>query len=236
MFAKVLTLTALVCLPLFAKTPTRIAAEVEEGINADEQSLSSHSVVLQSLRDRVDAAMTSALNVAAEELDSRGYQADANDIRMTWAIEYHYSMFYESRNIGDHKPVSQWVADKYNTIEFLLGRDFCIKSHIADIKTINYAVPVVFRPCSFPMDNVQGERSVEYKRHFCGGASGDDTYNGLVPVVTYWAVYIGCSAATSGTGFVFVCGIAGTLGEKIIQNYVAASMSDRIYNKVCGGN
>lgn len=218
------------------KTPTKVASEIEDDVMADLDSVQTSHPTLYKLRSRVDFAMNGALYLAFYELRKKGQVALANQIQNDWEKVYEKTMFRtpSMRDIGDHAPLNKFIADSYDKIEFVLGQSFCISSHIADIKSLNFGIPVVFKPCSFPMDKIIDPRKVEYKRHFCGGVPGDDTYNGVMPVVSYWAVYIGCTAATSGLGFMPVCGLVGGVGEKIIQNFVAPAMSDRIFTRACG--
>lgn len=228
---KWLLLLLVVC-NLSIGSPLQIAAEIEKEISSETRDF-------PKLKKRVDAAMTQALKIAAEELKKKGHGAEAEDILRQWSFWYGSSLQYANRNknIGDHKPISEWVKEKYNIIEFILGVELCKKLHISDIKSLNHGFPVVVNPCVFPMDSVQGTRIDEYKRHFCGGPSGDDTYYGVVPVLTYWAAYIGCGVGTSGVGasgvgFIGICGLAGTLAERII-GFVADDISDKLFTRMC---
>lgn len=227
---KVLTLILFVCLFLackeaFPKTPTRIAAEIEEEFESDSREL-------RNLKWRTDISMNAAIQLAATHLKKANRYDVADELLLTWEAVYEKSMFKHARGIGDHPPIFQWLSDRYRTIEFILGRDFCINSHIASIHTINHAVPVVFRPCSFPMNDVAGDRKDEYRRHL----AKDDQYgyHGLGMEISYWAFYLGCSTVTAGTGFVLVCGIGAGITEKILGTFVLPKMSDRIYTRACG--
>ena len=225
---KVLALILLLCLFLsvdaIPKSPTRMAAELESELESDNKQMAA-------LMRRTDAAMDAALTLAMKELKKRGRADVADDLLMGWEGQYQRTLFHGERGIGDHTPISQWLSERYRTIEFILGRDFCINSHIASIHTINHALPVVFKPCSFDMNGVQHERVVEYVNHFA--KDQDYGYHGLGMEVSYWAMYIGCSAATAGTGFVFVCGLAGGITEKILGNFVLPGLGEKIYRSRC---
>lgn len=206
--------------------PLQVAADIEAQIDADK---SLDMPVIKKLSDR---AINSALQLAAVELKKKGKIIEADDMMMEWKSIYGSSLKYMGRKIGDHKPLSQWLKEKYDLIEFVLGVEVCKKLHLSDIKSLNHGFPVVVKPCTFPMDQVTGTRKDEYKRHFCGGPHGDDTYYGVIPVVTYWAAYTGCTIGTMGTGFVLVCGLAGNTAEKLI-GMVADDLSDRLFDRVC---
>lgn len=207
-----------------SKTPTRIAAELESELEADNKEMAA-------LMRRTDQAMNGALELAAKELRNKGRDDIADELIMTWEGAYQRTMFHENRGIGDHKPINQWLSERYRTIEFILGREFCINSHIATIHTINHSLPVVFNPCTFEMDGVQNERLIEYVNHFA--KDQDYGYHGLGMEVGYWVTYLGCSSVTAGTGFVFVCGVAAGITEKILGTFVLPKMGEKIYKNRC---
>ena len=221
-----LIITLLLACNVSLALPLQVAAEIEAQIDSDT---SLDMPVIKRLSDR---AIDSAINLAAQELRKKGKHAEAEDMLMEWKSIYGSSLKYMGRQIGDHKPLSQWLKEKYDLIEFVLGVDICKKMHLSDIKSLNHGFPVVVKPCSFPMDSVTGTRKDEYKRHFCGGPQGADTYYGVIPVVTYWAAYGTCIGATMGTGYVLVCGLAGNTAERLI-GMVADDLSDRLFDRVC---
>lgn len=221
---KVLSLLLLFCFPVFSDnygTPLQHSARVEQDILNGK------------LAARTEEAMTNLIGVAYGELRKKGHKYEAETMQNEWYSTYR-QMFRNyanaMRDIGDHKPLSQWLADKYTMLEMVLGVTACKQTHLSDIKTFNFTIPVVFRPCTFPMDAIGGERINEYRNHFSEG----QTYYGLVPVTTYWVVYGVTTAATMGGGFMFVAGLAGSLAEKLIA-VVTPKMSDKVYNKFCGG-
>lgn len=129
------------------------------------------------------------------------------------------------RDIGDHKPLVEWLATFYDRLEFILGVGVCKATHLSDIKTFNFCIPVVFKPCTFPMDGVTGERSDEYKRHFAEG----DVYYGLLPVTVYWLAEVPCLMA----GGAIVCGIVSGGAEYLVAKFVAPKVSDRVFERAC---
>ncbi len=229
---KYLILMALVCLPCFSDTNEElIARRVGREIKNDT------SKTFEVLKKKSDMAMNAALDLAVQELRKKGEEQVANNLEIEWAFFYGKSLFKNPRGIGAHKPINKWIADQYELIESILGRDFCIRSHIADIKSLNYGVPVTVDPCKFPMDGIEGMRATEYKRHFCGKSPKvqDEPYFGTVPVVTYWTVYVGCLAGTSGTGYSFACGFSAEIAERVCASYIAPGLSDFTFKKACGG-
>lgn len=207
------------------KSVFKIVAEIEE-------ELLNETTGMPKVRKRVDAYTDRALKMASFHLREKGAISLADNIDYEWETYYGGSLF-EGRGIGAHKPVWKWLAEKYETIEAVLGRDFCVRTHIASLKTFNFTPTVVFN-CNFEMDGLNIERKAEYRKHFCGGSGVDEEYWGLVPELTYWAVYIGVSAATAGTGFVVVSGLVGNVAEKLMA-LIADDLSDRVFDRFCGG-
>lgn len=169
------------------------------------------------------------LRKAAYKLSVEGFQSNAENIYYDWTETYQYMLLDSARDIGDHSPLSTWLALTYAVIEADLGVEVCKATHLSDIKTFNYAIPVVFKPCSFSMDMITIARNEEYKDHFAKGA----IYEGLVPVLTYWAVELPCIVSTSGLAS-FVCSPISSLAEKFMGNRIAPSLSDRIFHGLCG--
>jgi hypothetical protein len=221
-------LLCVLAIPCHARTPGRIAAEIEQAILDDSDDMPRFKSI-------VDQAVNRALSDACQALRDKGeYQLPAS-IEYEWQTYYNSSIFV-IRNIGDHKPISQWLSQKYEMIELILGRQFCITTHIAALKTFNSGIPVVFHPCTFPMDSVVGSKSDEYKHHFAGHSINvpEEPYNGVVPEAVFFAVEISCMAGTTGVGS-FLCGIAAGIGEKLMATYIAPKLSDRIYSRRCEG-
>lgn len=223
-------LLLMLCVPVYAKTGLQIARKIEADILSDTDNFSN-------LRACANEAVNRLLWVAETELSKAGREDLALRISNEWADLYGNSLFNATHGIGDHKPLSQWLANTYDSIEFVLGKDFCIRSHLADLKTFNFTPQVVIKPCTFDMGTVTTDRMTEYRYHFCGGpgCSEPNGYMGLMPVLVYWSVYGGCMLATSGTGFLVVCGLAGEGIEKMVDHFVAGKLSDRIYSKFCLG-
>lgn len=232
----------LLAVQCFADTPRQIArqiqSEIEDDVSSDLGIANSQSLLAAPrTRIRVDQAINRVLQVATEELTKQGYPQLSLSIHHEWVTTYGATMFLPPEGIGAHKPLAEWLAKTYDNIEMALGKDFCLYSHIADIKTLNFATPIVFTPCTFPMDGILGDRSNEYKNHFCGRSTQTtEYYQGEIPVVTYWVTYLGCDAATSGIGFAFVCGIGAGIGEQIMANEFAPKLSDDVYFHFCTNN
>jgi hypothetical protein len=197
----------------------RVVADIEQG----------------KLAERTDKSIEKLVKFAAGQMYKKGFKKEAEQIRDEYDKQFagyltkmsRYSLF---TNIGDHKPLSDWLATTYEKIESALGFTVCETLHLTDIKTLNYGLPIVFNPCDFDMGAITDARLVEYRRHFSGKCDGEK-YHGVAPVVTYWTAELICTIATWGSGFLFCSPIAG--GAEFIMQKVAPKLSDKIYDMAC---
>lgn len=182
------------------------------------------------LSQRTEAALDMLIRVAEGELKKKGAILEGASMRAEWDqdIRYQFRKFVNSKDIGDHAPISLWLSEKYQMLEFILGVEVCKATHLSDMHTLNHAIPIVFRPCTFPMDAVQGQRIDEYRRHFSHG----QVYYGLVPVTGYWVVYASVTTASAGTGFIYFSGLIASAAEKLIS-FVTPGLSDKLYRAAC---
>jgi len=224
---KIILLSLFLVSPLFA-TPVSVVADVESHIMHD-------NVDLSYLKRFIDDGMNAALNKAIDALNEKGEYRLSQEIQNEWAYRFHRTLFMDSHDIGDHLGISTWINDTYRKIEQILGRDFCVESHIAAMLTFNSA-NVVVKPCSFPMDQIKDPRKVEYNHHFAGrNPTSTSKYNGVVPEASYFAMELACLAGTSGAGS-FVCSVAAGIAERLMSEFVASPLSDYVFDKACGGS
>lgn len=185
------------------------------------------------LAARTDAAIEALIQRSVKELLKAGHVAYAEDLEKDFNIHFrgYLSRGYEADygDIGDHKPLVQFLATAYDKIEAAIGVDACKMLHLSDIKTLNFTIPIVFKPCVFDMGTVKGERKDEYRRHFAMGV----VYYGLMPVIVYWGVAIPCVLVTSGIA-TMACGPVATAAEFACGKFVAPKLSDVLWDRACG--
>lgn len=128
-----------------------------------------------------------------------------------------------AKGIGDHAPISEWVAKWYARLEAKFGQRFMEVTRLKDLKTFNYGIPVVFSPTGEArvVPIVPWERQ-DYVDHFVPFAGA----------VAYWAAWGGCTAGTWGLGWVtFVCSYAGWAAEYVVMNEVAPDLGGKIWDR-----
>lgn len=190
--------------------------------------------------------MDTQMRKAARMLKAKNHENEAANLLIGWANEkaglfnfahglnLPFAEFWGLFNIGDHPTMvlSTWVANAYEVVEAFLGKATCIKSHLADIKTLNSATKITFSPRSFPMDAVPGSREIEYIRHFAGGMkNGNEPYDGTLPVLTYWASEIALLVGGVTAPLIM---IVPPLAEKFMENTLAPKLGHLIYSKANG--
>lgn len=184
---------------------------------------------IPAVRILTEQALDVLLRKAAFHMEKAGHKPEADEILRQWDETYQFELMETvTRDIGDHPPLSDWLAVTYMAIELALGVETCKSLHLSDIKTINYAIPVVFKPCTFPMDGTNIPRKDEYRMHFAEGK----VYYGLIPVVTYWAVEIPCMIGASGF-LSLVCSPVASIAEYVCAKKIAPPLSDKIYERTC---
>lgn len=183
------------------------------------------------LADETVTQLGNLLGLGAAELKRRGYRVEADRMlsewRSIWKNEFMLFATSSQRDIGSHYALNEWLASQMRTLELLLGTQILKSTHLSDIVTFLYCPQIVFRPKTFPMDDVPGERIDEYRRHFNEGR-----IYGMVPVVVYWATYAAVSAVPGG--YVIVAGLAGDVAEKLFASFVGGRLSDWVYKKATG--
>lgn len=153
-------------------------------------------------------------------LKAHGFHDEAREIRDEWdANEAYFFSELMAKDLGDHRPLSEWLASVYMRLELLLGKPLMAWTHLDDIKVLNFAIPVVFdaRMESGYWDS--DDPKPEYKLHFV-------PFSG---VVTYWSAYLACTIATEGIGSVW-CSPIASVGENAMVHFIAPRISDRVYD------
>lgn len=168
-------------------------------------------------------AINNIVKLSAYKLRKKGECETAEIIEAIWR---HYDgrlvdLALGTRDIGWFEPISDALALIYELTEQKLGFDVCHMLRIDDLKTINYALRIAFRPCYYGYD--------EFYKHLVK----DPKYRGLLPVLSYWTIVIGCSYATYGIGYPFICAPAGYVVEKVVQNKIAPKVVNSLYNLSC---
>jgi hypothetical protein len=204
---KKLILILIMCIPLLSpaignKKAERYVAQLQQQLEEGR------------LAERTNFALDILLSVAYNKLKNEGHNELADKIKTDWKGTWN-GYLMQVRDIGDHEPLSEWLAQAYKDIEAALGKGVCEFFHLDDINIINYALPVVFK-CSIAFDKI------DYSQHFVP----------LTGVVSYWVSAGFCILASSGL-MSFFCSPIGMLAEHLMITFIAPPISNKIYEAFC---
>ncbi|NBX93900.1 MAG: hypothetical protein EB078_06710 [Proteobacteria bacterium] len=206
----------------FDKKEKEVAEKALPQIEKDVQTL-------EGFAKYSNAAIGAIVEKSVNSLRHKGSRRLATELEQGWAqLDGQLILLAQSRqvlgirSIGDFEPLNQWLSESYEKIEADLGYDFCFSQRISDMKTINHGLVVVFNPCEYGYD--------EFYKHF---ASDDPKYRSVLPVVSYWATVLGCYAGSYGSGYIMVCGAAGTMVESTVDEKFAPLLAPKIYESNC---
>ena len=166
---------------------------------------------------RTRFAISVIVKTSARLLRKHGYPNDALQIEDEWTqndVRF-FSDNLSVYDIGDYKPLSEWLAKWYDKLEAAIPPKIFALTRLKDIKILNYGIPVAFDPKNGQWDKV------EYGKHFVP----------LSGVATYWSVQAGCSAGTAGVGIIVICGVAARGAERVMVKRIAPKISNRIYDR-----
>lgn len=167
----------------------------------------------QRLRKKTNQSLDAIIHLAAYKLKRVGKKKEAERLLKEWKEQY--SLYLEIRDLGDHKPLSDWLAAQYQIWVFWLSKDVVHMLRLDDINVINFAIPIVFS-C---LDNVDQD---EYRKHFVP----------LMKVTSFWVSFWTCVAYTWGTGFLYCSPIAMGV-EYLTEAYIAPSLNEFAFNLAC---
>lgn len=221
---KVLSLFILLCCSLsFACSPDGYPCALEdEAVPMDNSSRSEvgrfeYDIERGKLRARINTALDAAIRNAAYRLKQKGYKKQATRLLSEWNTRWNGYLVSGARDLGDYKPLSEFLKLKYDEIELLIGIDACKFFRIWDIKVLNFGIPIVIF-CESPVD------SEEYLKHLAP----------FLGVVGYWTSYIGCAGATFGIGLLpLICGGVGMLVELGCRDFVAPRVNNFLWRISC---
>lgn len=177
--------------------------------------------------DDMGPLIQKALNALVESgnkmLREKKFDSAAAQFETEWNHVYAFAFDgFSPMDLGDHKPVFEWLADYYNTLEDKLGKELCIATHLVDIKAINFGAPVAIFPKGDPRTGEKYDM-VEYRNHFVP----------FTTAVLYWSMKIACSATLSAVPSI-ICSSVAEMPRDGYEIFVAPYLSDYLFKKRTG--
>lgn len=172
-----------------------------------------------------DTALGRMVNLASWHLKRAGENKASKLIVDEYRANFdgYFASKITAKGIGDHAPLSQWLAKWYDKLEAKFGKRFMEITRLKDLKTFNYGIPVVFSPRGESREEplIPWDRQ-DYVDHFVPFAGA----------VSYWAAWGACTAGTWGLGWVtFVCSYAGWAAEYVVMNEIAPGLGAKIWDR-----
>lgn len=195
--------------PVFADYETELKFKTVDMLEYDLTNRS------DALRRRINQSIEEIIKFSSIELKKKGAKKLAKEIESEWLMKYD-SMILDSRDLGDHEPLSKWLADTYKKIEAVIGEDLSKASHIYDLYILNYSIPIVL----FCRDNVDES---EYMRHFVP----------LIGVIAYWSAYISCAVLSWDNLLFFLCSPIAESAKLIAINYSSPKLNHKAWLLAC---
>ncbi len=162
-----------------------------------------------------------AIKELVKDLRERNDVGMANELMGQW--EQTQSMFFSLSmdELGDHAPLFTWLegfftkmSDKYGAIIFNLP-------YVKDLRTLNFALPVVFNPKG-KWQSAEYDNRIEYRKHFIPFAN----------IVTFYSASYACNYYATKAGQPQLKKLCKTVAEKlqfVMGRYIAAPISDWIF-------
>lgn len=175
---------------------------------------------------RTDFAVKVMIKLACVKLHELGKDQVCDDIQGEYDARFDGFLLrqVELEDLGDHEPLSLWLAVVYGILEQELGTLVMQALHLDDLNIINFGVPVTFNP------KASEQWCVETTDKPCKDEYGLHAVP-LMGVTAYWASYAGCVGATWGAGLIMICTPVGMAAEYLTVKWVAPKVSARIYDR-----
>ena len=183
---------------------------------------------LDAVAEKTTAGLEMLLRAACWQLKLKGHPEACAEIERGWyggmRARYRWATI-DTEGLGDHQPLSLWLAVVYGILEQYLGHTLMTMMHLDDINIFNFAVPVVRDP------HEGAAWCQELPLTPCKDEYITDHFVPLSGVAAYWIGWGACMGATWGTGWGLICTPVGQLSEKIVVARVGPKLGLKIWTR-----
>ena len=200
------------------------AAELE----AIQGSLDSRNEFVQAVRTKDFSHIAHdvfglAVQEMAQDLRDRGDDEMANGLLDQWN-QTQNAFFVSMKDLGDHAPLFQWLDDFFKKLEAKYGSIVMNLPYVKDLITLNFAIPVTFKPHgTWQVSGVDSR--IEYRKHFIPFAN----------IVTYYGSLYGCKYVMAKHGLSQIGGkLCPKAADKLkfeMGRYIAPPISDWVFRQ-----
>lgn len=221
--------TLLLALSMLQGSNTAKAENFEGELIALQAAIDVRDQFVTALENKDFAEITEKSMGNAIELLAQDIRTNYSDEKMARKLEKIWNqdrvLFYTASltDLGDHAPMIpqledflQSLSDKYGTIILTLPI-------VQDIRTLNFAIPVVFKPRG-EWQSPDYDNRIEYRKHFIPFAN----------IVTYYGTLVACNYFATKSGQPDLKKICSKAAEKlkfVMGRYIAPPISDWIFNQ-----
>lgn len=229
--ALTLLLTLSVPAAVAASTHLQSVEVVRQGeMLALQAALDSRKEIVSAFKNRdfesvAKSALEKMIAQLVKDLEARNDAAMAQELTQWWgqteALFGTGAFALSLHDLGDHAPLFAWLedfltrmSDKYGAIVFSLP-------YVKDIRTLNFALPVVFQPRG-AWQKVGMDHRIEYRKHFIPFAN----------LATYYISLYSCKAILTKQGLgqlTRLCGKAASKLQFVMGRYIAPHVSDWVF-------
>jgi hypothetical protein len=191
------------------------------------------SLIQDFIAGRAHIAAESVLDrVVVESLDAlarEGSPEVAAEYREIWEREFARNLASRFTKIGDHEPLSRYLAKLLPILSGTLGKNSKYADLLSDLITLNYAIPVVFAPRGdWKRSRNENANRKEYQKHFV-------PFSG---VLTYYTTLGTCRAVAKKYGLDALgrrlCPKIAVRLETEMSAHLAPKISDYVYDRANG--
>ncbi len=169
-------------------------------------------------------SMGDAIGLLAKNIrETYSDEAMASKLEKVW--KQNESLFFAASltELGDHAPLLPQIEEFLKSLSEKYGSVILTLPVVQDIRTLNFAIPVVFKPRG-DWQSPEVDNRIEYRKHFIPFAN----------IVTYYGALMGCNYYATKSQQPELKKICQTAAEKLkfaMGRYIAAPMSDWLFKQ-----
>lgn len=221
--------TLLAATQLYMSTPARAEGE----LIALQAALDVRDQFVTALEKKDFTAIThdsmgSAIDMLAQDI-RQNYSDEKMAAKLEGAWKNDEMNFFTVAldDLGDHAPLLPQIEDVLNQLANKYGNVILTLPLVQDIRTLNFAIPVVFKPRG-EWQSTEYDNRIEYRKHFIPFAN----------IVTYYGTLVACNyfaAKSEQPDLKKICKPAAEKLKFAMGRYIAPPMSDWIFNQTNKG-
>jgi hypothetical protein len=214
---------------LYVSTPARAEGELialQAAIDVRDQFVT--ALEKKDFTAMTHQAMGNAVDLLAQDIRQNfSDEVMASKLETIWKQNQMVFFTVNLNELGDHAPLIPQLEDLLNQLAEKYGNVILTLPIVQDIRTLNFAIPVVFKPKG-DWQSPEVDNRIEYRKHFIPFAN----------IVTYYAALVACNyfaAKSEQPEMKKICKPAAEKLKFAMGRYIAPPMSDWIFKQTNKG-